>query len=229
MQYIDLETWPRKSLVEKYSTYVFPYINIGAQIDVTKLYEYAKRNHISFYCAMIYGATKIALEIENFKYRLVDGKPVICDSLTPVFTYLPKGEEQFYVVEQPFEEDMLSFCEKAKTTAEALAAQKEHSFMYGAGETEILYISCIPWINYTHFVRTIEDASKDNVPRISWGKYVRDRDGRLMMSFSVQVHHALMDGYHVGMYFEKLEAWLSSIPEQTSGKDGISDERSTVQ
>ena len=97
------------------------------------------------------------------------------------------------------------------------------------GETEILYISCIPWINYTHFVRTIEDASKDNVPRISWGKYVRDRDGRLMMSFSVQVHHALMDGYHVGMYFEKLEAWLSSIPEQTSGKDGISDERSTVQ
>ncbi len=211
MQWIDVETWPRKPLIEKYSTYVFPYINIGAQLDVTKLYDFSKRHGISFYCAMIYGATKMALEIENFKYRLVDGKPVLCDRLTPVFTYLPKGKEQFYLVEQDFEADMVTFCQKAKEKAEAMAHEAEHAYMHGKDEVEILYMSCIPWIHYTHFVRTVEHGGKDNIPRISWGKYLRDKEGNMTMPFSVQVHHALMDGYHVGMYFEKMEAWLDSI------------------
>ena len=213
MKWIDLETWKRKPLIEKYSSYVFPYINIGAEIDITKLYNYSKKHSISFYCAMIHAATKIAMEVENFKYRLVDGKPVLCESLTPVFTYLPKGEEQFYLVEQVYEDDMLSFCRKAREKAESMASESEHSFMHGKDEVEILYMSCIPWIRYTHFIRTIENGGKDNIPRISWGKYGTDRDGRMTMPFSVQVHHALMDGYHVGMYFEKLEAYLANIPE----------------
>lgn len=213
MKWIDLDTWKRKPLIEKYSSYVFPYINIGAEIDITKLYDFSKKHGLSFYCAMIHTATKIALEIENFSYRLIDGKPVLCEALTPVFTYLPKGEEQFYLVEQAYEDDLIAFCKKAQAKAVAMASESEHSFMHGKDEVEILYMSCIPWIRYTHFIRTIENGGKDNIPRISWGKYAVDRDGRRMMPFSVQVHHALMDGYHVGMYFEKLEAYLEGIPE----------------
>lgn len=214
MKWIDADTWSRKALLDKYSTYVFPYINIGAEVDVTNLYHYAKKKDLSFYCAMIHAVTKIALEVENFKYRIIDGKPVLCESLSPSFTYLPKGEEQFYIVELPFEEDMESFCKKAKAQAELQATETEHSFMYGKDHVEILYISCIPWVHYTHFIRTFEDSRKDNVPRISWGKYKEDRDGRLTLPLSVQVHHALMDGYHVGMFFEKLEQYLNTIVEK---------------
>ena len=92
-----------------------------------------------------------------------------------------------------------------------MAHEAEHAYMHGKDEVEILYMSCIPWIHYTHFVRTVEHGGKDNIPRISWGKYLRDKEGKMTMPFSVQVHHALMDGYHVGMYFEKMEAWLDSI------------------
>jgi chloramphenicol O-acetyltransferase type A len=31
----------------------------------------------------------------------------------------------------------------------------------------------------------------------------------MMMPVSVEVHHALMDGLHVGRYFERLEGYLS--------------------
>ncbi len=209
MRWIDPETWERKALLEKYADYMFPYINIGAEIDVTGLYHFAKDNGLSFYLAMIHTVTKLALQTKNFRYRIIDGKPAYCETITPVFTYLPKGEEQFYLVAQPFEEDIISFCRKGKARAEELAARGEHSLMYGENEVEILYISCIPWIRYTHFIRTIEVGGKDNVPRISWGKYSADGHGRVTMPFSVQVHHALMDGYHVGMYFERLEAETS--------------------
>ena len=85
--------------------------------------------------------------------------------------------------------------------------------MHGKEHVEILYISCIPWVRYTHFIRTIEKGGEDNIPRISWGKYVKEKDGRIMMPLSVQVHHALMDGYHVGMFFEKMETYLNSFSE----------------
>lgn len=211
MKWIDIDTWSRKPLIKKYSTYMFPYINIGAEMDVTGLYSYCKKEGISFYCAMIYGAVKAALSIENFKYRIIDEKPVLCDTLKPVFTYLPKGEEQFYLVKQDYCEDMLTFCRNAKAQAEALANESSHAYMHAPEDVEILYISCIPWIHYTHFIRTIEHGGKDNIPRISWGKYKKQKDGTMSMPFSVQVHHALMDGYHVGMYFEAVESWLASF------------------
>lgn len=210
MTEIDLETWPRKALLEKYNGYTFPYINIGAEFDVTNLYNEAKKHELSFYCAMIHTAVKAALEIKNFKYRVVDGKPFMCEQLTPVFTYLPKGEEQFYLVSQPYEADMKAFCHKAKAKAEAMKNDSSHAYMHGKDEVEILYMSCIPWIRYTHFIRTFKDADEDNIPRISWGKYAENKDGRIVMPLSVQVHHALMDGYHVGMYFERLEACLNT-------------------
>ena len=48
------------------------------------------------------------------------------------------------------------------------------------------------------------------------GQIYKNKEGKLTLPFSVQVHHALMDGYHVGMYFEKMESWLASFNEKSS-------------
>ncbi len=56
----------------------------------------------------------------------------------------------------------------------------------------------------------------DSNPKVTWGKYFK-QDDRVLMPFSVQVHHGLMDGLHVGRYFEMLQryidelTWLGSI------------------
>ncbi len=49
----------------------------------------------------------------------------------------------------------------------------------------------------------------DSVPRFAWGKYDRQGD-RLLMPLDVQVHHALMDGVHVGKYFTLLQSYLDN-------------------
>jgi chloramphenicol O-acetyltransferase type A len=33
-----------------------------------------------------------------------------------------------------------------------------------------------------------------------------DRDGKKMMPFSITVHYAVADGYHVGLFLEKFQA-----------------------
>ncbi len=209
MRKIDSESWNRQKLVEKYATYVFPYINLGVELDVTGLYGFAKENGLSFYCAMMHTATRAALSIKNFSYRLVDGVPMLCEKLDPVFTHMAKDGGDFLLVHGDYQEDVTAFCrdtmKKMRRAEEAAQYQIKPD---SADSDEILYVTCIPWVKYTHFVRTIEDARTDNIPRLSWGKYEANEKGRLMMPFSVQVHHALMDGYHVGIYMQRVQSLL---------------------
>jgi chloramphenicol O-acetyltransferase type A len=46
------------------------------------------------------------------------------------------------------------------------------------------------------------------VPKISFGKFIRDNE-RTLMPFSVEVHHALVDGLHVGRYLARMEEMLA--------------------
>jgi chloramphenicol O-acetyltransferase type A len=47
----------------------------------------------------------------------------------------------------------------------------------------------------------------DSIPRFAWGKYFKEND-TLKMPLSVQGHHAIMDGIHMGRFYEKLQDYL---------------------
>lgn len=49
----------------------------------------------------------------------------------------------------------------------------------------------------------------DSIPRISWGKYFEE-NGKIKLPMSVQAHHALMDGMHVGQYFSMFQEILDN-------------------
>jgi chloramphenicol O-acetyltransferase type A len=73
---------------------------------------------------------------------------------------------------------------------------------------DLVYITCIPWISFTHLSHTINLKRDDAVARISWGKYYTSNDC-VLLPCSVQVHPALADGLHVGRYVEKLQEHLN--------------------
>ncbi|WP_268765666.1 CatA-like O-acetyltransferase [Methanosarcina mazei] len=43
-----------------------------------------------------------------------------------------------------------------------------------------------------------------------WGKYY-EREGKFMMPFAVQVHHAFVDGIHIGKLADKLQRYLDEV------------------
>ena len=49
----------------------------------------------------------------------------------------------------------------------------------------------------------------DSIPRIAWGKFFSKGD-RIKMPLSVQIHHALADGIHVGRYFNLVQEYLDA-------------------
>ena len=38
------------------------------------------------------------------------------------------------------------------------------------------------------------------------------RDGRWLLNITVTVNHRFIDGYHIGLFFERLQALIDALP-----------------
>ncbi len=68
-------------------------------------------------------------------------------------------------------------------------------------------MSAMPWVSFTSVMHPLQMNPPDSVPRIAWGKVFEERL-ILKMPLSVQVHHALLDGIHLGRYYSLVQEYL---------------------
>jgi len=73
----------------------------------------------------------------------------------------------------------------------------------------LLFITGIPWISFTGLLHPIKLEPTDSVPRIAYGKFFQEGD-LLKMPLGVQAHHALIDGIHVGRFYEFVQDCLNN-------------------
>jgi chloramphenicol O-acetyltransferase type A len=66
----------------------------------------------------------------------------------------------------------------------------------------------LPWVSFTSFSHARNWRQQDSIPRIAFGKFIEEND-RILLPISVEVHHALVDGLHVGRFLMRLEELLS--------------------
>ena len=202
---IDESTWKRAAHCAVFRNCVEPSFCVTFDLDVTKFYREIKKKGSSFTFALIYIVTECANRIEEFRYRFLDGKVVLFDKIDTAFTYLDKQTELFKVVNVPFEGSIEEYCQAARQKAEA---QKE--YFTGPLGNDVFQFSPMPWVTYRHISHT-NSGKKDNAtPLFDWGKFY-EKDGRLLLPFSVQVHHSFVDGVHIGKLVEKLQEKLNLL------------------
>jgi len=73
---------------------------------------------------------------------------------------------------------------------------------------DLIYFTVLPWVSFTSFAHARTPGRGESVPRIAFGKFTVENK-RTLLPISVEVHHALMDGLHVGRFLSKLEDALS--------------------
>src|SRR4030095_15411676 len=71
----------------------------------------------------------------------------------------------------------------------------------------LIHFTTLPWISFTSFSHARNWGRDDSVPKIAFGRFTK-MEGRLLLPMSVEVHHALMDGLHVGRFVNHMEAAL---------------------
>jgi chloramphenicol O-acetyltransferase type A len=76
---------------------------------------------------------------------------------------------------------------------------------------DLIFGSTVPWVSFTSIkhARNIE-REKSGIPKFVFGKYF-SQDHKLLLPFSIEVHHALMDGFHVGQLVEKMQLIINEL------------------
>jgi chloramphenicol O-acetyltransferase type A len=99
-----------------------------------------------------------------------------------------------------------------------LSAKQQPTLADPPGRDDVLFMTGIPWVSFTSFAHPTHLRPADCIPRLAWGKRFEDGGG-LKMPLSVQGHHAMMDGFHMGQYYERVQAYFTE-PGQFIGPDG---------
>lgn len=203
MKEIEIETWARRKHFEFFKAFDAPHFNVTANVDVTNLYTYAKASNQSFFKLFLYGAVKAANAIPELRYRIRGEAVVEHEVVHPSFTVM-LDEDVFNFCAATFSEDLPTFLQEVTTRMERAADE----VVVGDDEPDdLLYITSVPWVTFTSIMHPTHQQQHDSVPRIAWGKFERQGE-RLRMPLSVQAHHALVDGVHIGKYYEALQSWL---------------------
>ncbi len=202
---IDEKTWKRSTHCAVFRNCIEPSFCVTFDLDVTKFYREIKKKGLSFTFALIYIVTECANQIEEFRYRFLDGKIVMFDKIDTAFTYLDKETELFKVVNVPFKGSMQEYCKTAKHKAQT---QKE--YFTGPLGNDVFQFSPMPWVTYRHISHTNSGKKENATPLFDWGKFY-EKGERLLLPFSVQVHHSFVDGIHIGKLAGKVQEKLNLL------------------
>ena len=202
---IDEKTWNRAMHCMIFRNSVEPAFCVTFEADITRFKRVVKEQGVSFTLAMVYAVCKCANDIDAFRYRFVDGQIVLFDKIDTAFTYLNQETELFKVVNVPMIDDLKEYCEFAETIAKE---QKE--YFTGPLGNDVFQCSPMPWVTYTHISHT-NSGKKDNAtPLFDWGKF-HEKNGKIVIPISVQVHHSFVDGIHIARFADLLQACLNEM------------------
>ena len=72
-----------------------------------------------------------------------------------------------------------------------------------------IHFTVLPWVSFTSFAHARNKTRAVSVPKIAFGKFIRQNE-RTFLPISVEVHHAMMDGLHVGRFMNRLEEMFAA-------------------
>ena len=204
--YLDIASWARREVFEFFRGFDKPYFNICTRLDVTNLLsELRKRERTSVWLTYHYLALRAANEIEPFRYRLRQGKVLVHDVVNGGTTFMLPNET-FTLLYFDYAETYSKFMESATKAVDEIITG-DWAFRPKHEDDARIHCTTLPWIAFTSFSHARRWGREDSVPKISFGKFIKEKD-RTLMPFSVEVHHSLMDGLHVGRFLSRLQEAL---------------------
>jgi chloramphenicol O-acetyltransferase type A len=204
---IDIESWQRKDAFLFFKNFDDPFFNVSVNVDVTSLYKKCKSEKLPFTLSMLYYSNKILNSIPEFRMRLKSEKVIEFEKINVSFTVLHE-DNTFTFCYLDFEEDFNLFIKNGKQRIDQELKTKKLD-----GKADLLdtiHYSILPWLQFTTFKHARRFNSGDSIPKITIGKRFQEND-KWKIPISVEVHHALMDGFHLGQYFQKWELEMNSL------------------
>jgi chloramphenicol O-acetyltransferase type A len=200
---LDILNWNRREHFEFFSQFDEPFFGIVAEIDCTNAFRYCKEHHIPFFLFYHFKSIIAVNKTEEFRYRILDNSIIVYDTIH-VTTTISRDDNTFAFSFIPFTQSFNEFTESARAEIEHIRNSEGLRMNENTARLDVIHYSTVPWISFTGVTHPRRFKSSDSVPKITFGKFSQKSEKKIM-PVSVNVHHGLMDGYHVGQYLELFE------------------------
>jgi chloramphenicol O-acetyltransferase type A len=202
MHILNPHGWHRRATFDHFRAFEQPFFNVCTEIDITALKAFvARQQHSSLFLAYHYLTLRALNSVAEFRHRLQGNDVLVHDTVHGSTTVL-RDDDSFAFADLVFQGNWDTFAAQA-TSAIAQAKDPQSAFTPTHGASDVVHFSTLPWIRFTSVSHPHSSTDATGIPRISFGKLSPDA-GRWMLPLSVEVHHGLVDGVHVGRMLERL-------------------------
>lgn len=198
---IDFEEWERKQYFYYFTKMMPTGYSISVEVDITNTYHMVKTQNKKFFPAYLYVASKLIHEQPEFRISDADGKLGYYEVLHPSYAYFHEDDKTMSNMWTEYNESFEVFYRNYMDDQDKYADNHEILGKPEMPPQNSYMIGMLPWIQFTSY-SPVPYAPMNYFPILQAGKYF-DKDGKKMMPFSFTVHHAVADGYHVGLFLEK--------------------------
>ena len=204
---IELNTWNRKEHFEFFNGFDEPFFGIVTEVECSQAIAWCRQKDIPFFHFYLYQSLKAANQVEEFRFRIEEEKPVCYDVIHASSTISrPDGTFGFSYI--PFSDNFQDFSLIVKKETNAVAKTQGLRLNENTKRNDVIHFSVLPWIKFTSLTHARHFAYRDSVPKITFGRYYEE-NGRILMPVSVNAHHGLMDAWHVAKFLELFTGYLS--------------------
>ena len=127
----------------------------------------------------------------------------------PAYTIFNKENKNFSAIWTEFHADYNEFLSAYETDVGKFSLSARYAPKPGR-PINSFDISMVPWFTFTSFNLNIFGDGKYLLPIFTLGKYFDD-NGKRLLPISIQVHHAVCDGYHIGKFVETLQTMINQF------------------
>lgn len=211
---VDLAGYARKGLLEAFKDRQMPCFSVTCQVDITRFKRFVAANGLGFFVPLSYALARAVNAIPELRQRLIDGELYEFARTDPGYTVLLENGTFSFCDSRYFDEFSAYRAHAAERIA-AVRACPDHST---GDKSHMFFITDIPWLSFTSFTHPY-DARFGSIPLLTIGKYFT-QGRKLLIPLAVQVHHGIVDGIHVGVFYERLASMLGDPEGLVGGSHG---------
>lgn len=209
---IDIEKWNRKEYYIHYMNELRCTYSLTVNIDITGLKAAVKEMSKRIYPVQIYMIATVVNQCEEFRMDINSyGELGYWSEVNPCYTIFNKDSKTFSSiwtsynrVFSRFYDSCIEDIDKYSRSTSLKPKQNELSNSFT--------ISALPWMGFTGFNINVFNEGRYLPPIFTIGKFI-ETEASVLMPLSIQVHHAVCDGFHVGRFVQLLQELSSNHKE----------------
>lgn len=207
---MDIDKWGRREYFKHYFQDSPCTWSMTVNLDVRRIIGQTKESGRRFFPVLLYCIAAVVNRHEEFRMGMDSQNRVgYYDVSHPSYTIFHSDTNTFSSIWTRYDCDFPSFyaqCAEDMETYENAVGFEPKPDM----PPNVFSVSCVPWCSFTGFHLNVQRGYTYLAPIFTIGKYFEE-NGRTLLPFALQVHHAVCDGFHGARFAADLQELLDTL------------------